>query len=335
MRKTTKSATVHDVARKANVSSSTVSRVFNPKWNGKVKIATVERVLEAANQLEYSPNAIARSLHSSRTNIVAVIMGTQVGYFFEEFFFGLVSTLQASGRQVLVFTFSPEKDIDDVMVQVRQYRVDAVLLLASATPQTIHRLSSTSLPVILVERQAPESNLSYICSDNYAGACMAAEYLFKMGHRRFGYLSGDASLSPATQRTDGFTETIQRLGGEIVAKVDGDFSYESAVVSLDTFLAAGKFDAIFCADDTMAMGIIDAAHQRGLSVPEDFSVMGFDNHSISAFGSYTLTTISHNRSKLFAAVLKALDELIDAPDHQVRKVLPMTIVKRSSVKQLK
>ncbi len=334
MNKHKKSATVHDVARKANVSPSTVSRVFDPKWDGKVRRSTVERVLAAANQLAYSPNAIARSLHTNRTNIVAVIMGIQVGYFFEEFFFGLVSTLQTSGRQVLVFTFSPEKDIDEVMEQVRQYRVDAVLVLASATQNTIHRLSSTAIPVILVERLAPDSNLSYICSDNYAGAQMAADYLLRMGHRRFGYLSGDASLSPAIQRTTGFIERVQAAGGEIAARADGDFSYRSACDALDTFLAAGPVDAIFCADDTMAMGIMDAARQRGIAIPGEFSVMGFDNHSITALTSYQLTTVSHNRPLLFSTVLHALNVLIASPEQQIRRVLPMKVVERASVRKL-
>lgn len=334
MKKTTKSATVHDVARLAGVSPSTVSRVFNPKWNGKVKCETVEQVLSAANQLKYSPNAIARSLHSNRTNIIAVIVGIPVGYFFEEFFFGLVSALQASGRQVLVFAFSPEKDISDIMDQVHQYRVDAVLVLASATPHTIHRLTSTDLPVILVERLDSMSNLSYVCSDNYGGAKMAAEYLLKMGHRRFGYLSGDASLSPSIQRTAGFTDCIQAHGGQLVIQIDGDFSYQSATAALDAMLATGKLDAIFCADDTMAMGIIDAARSRGIRIPEDLSVMGFDNHSITALSSYALTTISHNRPLLFSAVLDTLNALSDFPDQQIRRVLPMTVIERGSVRDL-
>lgn len=334
MNKRKKSATVHDVAREANVSPSTVSRVFDPKWDGKVKRDTVERVLSAANQLAYSPNAIARSLHINRTNIVAVIMGVQVGYFFEEFFFELVSVLQASGRQVLVFTFSPEKDIDEVMERVRQYRVDVVLVLASATQNTIHRLVSTSIPVILIERLAPDSNLSCICSDNYAGARMAAEYLMSMGHRRFGYLSGDASLSSAILRSAGFVDCVQVLGGTVAVRVDGDFSYQSAWAALDAFLADGRIDAIFCADDTMAMGIMDAARQRGVAVPDELSVMGFDNHSITALASYQITTVSHNRPMLFSAVLDTLNIVIASPDRQICKILPMSVVERSSVKRL-
>ena len=337
LKKKEKLATIKEVAVLAGVSPATVSRVFDAKWEGKVSDRTKSKVLSAAQQLSYYPNAIARSLHIQRTNIVAIVMGTQVGYFFEEIFFEISKKIQSSGRQVLMFIASPEQGLDNIVNQVLQYRVDAILIMASATSMMIvEEFEKTNTPIILFDRQMqyPEaSNLSFVCSDNVMGARMAADFLLENGHRQIGYVSGDASSSQSLDRSYSFINRVKELGGKIVARYEGDFTYEAGKSAMRAFSKFPGLDAVFCADDTMAMGVMDQARKLGLSVPEDLSVMGFDNHSVAQMDAYALTTVAHRREELYQAILTALELVIENPDKRFFKSFPMDISVRRSVKK--
>lgn len=331
-----KLATIKEVAALAGVSPATVSRAFDPKWDGKLTDATKERVLAAAQKLSYYPNAIARSLHVRKTNIIAAVMGTQVGYFFEETFFEIVKKIQSTGRQVLVFTADPEQGLERIVEQVHQYRVDAILIMASATSQTIAEgFGKTSIPVILFDRMVQATgipDMSYVCSDNRMGARIAAEFLIENGHRYIGYVSGDASGSQSLGRSFSFTSRVEELGGVLAARYEGDYTYQSGQAALERFAGLPRLDAVFCADDTMAMGVIDRARELGIRIPEDLSVMGFDHHSVGQLNSYHLTTIAHAKENLYRAILKALDQVVEHPEEIVSAVYPMEIVVGRSVK---
>lgn len=334
-----KLATIKEVAKLAGVSSATVSRVFDPKWEDKVSESTRDKVLSAAKKLSYYPNAIARSLHVKCTNIVAVVMGTQVGYFFEEIFFEMVKRIQSTGRQVLVFSADPAQELEKVVDQVHQYRVDAILIMSSATAKPIVRcFEETNIPVILFDRtvQYPAvRDMSYVCSDNIMGARIAADFLIENGHKTIGYVSGDASVSQSIDRSMSFISRVNELGGTIAAQYEGDYTYGAGQAALEKFIQGPKLDAIFCADDTMAMGVIDKARELGINVPEELSVMGFDNHSVAQLYAYNLTTVGHQNELLFQTVLKALDIVIQNPQERVAKMFSMEVMVRNSVKLVK
>lgn len=325
-------ATIKDVAAKAGVSAATVSRAFDPKWEGKLTDDTREKVMDAARALAYRPNAIARSLHVNRTNIIAVVMGTQIGYFFEEIFFELVNRIQRGGKQVLVFSADPTQGLEKIVDQVHQYRVDAILIMSNATSNTIvQSFQETSIPILLFDRLIQSSSVSYVCSDNIMGARIAADFLLENGHRRIGYVSGDASTSQSLERSMSFTSRVSELDGVIAARYEGDYTYESGRAAMRHFTCAEGLDAIFCADDTMAMGVIDQARELGLRVPEDISVMGFDNHSVARLSPYRLTTVSHQREKLFETIIASLDQMVCKPETKVYEMFSMELKVGQSV----
>ena len=293
--------------------------------------------MAAAQQLKYYPNAIARSLHVSRTNIIAVVMGIQIGYFFEEIFFEIVKKIQETGRQVLVFTADPKQGLEGIVNQVHQYRVDAILIMSSATSKPImEEFGQSNIPIIVFDRPVQysgASEVSFVCSDNIMGARIAADFLIENGHRAIGYVSGDASESQSLERSLSFTSRVNELGGKIVARYEGDYTYASGQAAMARFASLPELDAVFCADDTMAMGVMDEARKLGIRIPEDLSVMGFDDHSVTQLDAYNLTTVSHQREKLYQAVLQALDLAIEHPEKKTSEIFLMKINVRKTVKR--
>lgn len=325
--------TVNDVARRAKVSPATVSRVFDPKWEGKITDGTREKVLEAAKRVNYTPNAIARSLFTNQTNIVAVVVGVQVGYFYSEFFFRLLKRLQNTGKQTLVFSVDPDKSIENIVSQVHQYRVDAIIVMANATSTYIENyFVEFGTPVILFDRLSQSREISYVCSDNLMGARTAADFLIKNKHKSIAYISGDKSSSQALGRSREFTARVKELGGSIVSQIDGDFTYKCGFDAMLQLLKGPKMDAVFCADDTMAMGAMDAAKGKGLSIPNDLSIMGFDNHSGADLSAYSLSTIGHQNTVLVEAIVTLVSELIHSNGSIQQQLFPMQLVIRSSVR---
>lgn len=328
-----KLATVHEVAALAKVSTATVSRVFDSKWQGKIKDVTREKVMAAAKTVGYTPNAIARSLFINRTNIVGLVVGVQVGYFYSEIFFALLKRLQDSGKQVLVFSADPDNSIESIVSQVHQYRVDAILVMANATSTYIENyFVEYGTPVILFDRLSYSDDIFYICSDNLSGARMAADFLIDNNHRSIAYISGDKNRSQALGRSENFIQRVKEHGGHIVAKIDGDFTYECGYDAMSRLFKLDHVDAVFCADDTMAMGAIDAVKAHGLSIPKDISIMGFDNHSVSGLPSYNITTISHQRDILLDALIELLENVLSDTVEHPHLLFPMELTVRSTVK---
>lgn len=325
--------TVKDVAKLANVSPATVSRVFDDKWDGKIKPETREKVLTASKRLGYTPNAIARSLLTNQTNIVAVVIGVQIGFFYSETFFQLIQQIQSLGRQVLVFSANPKEDVNIILTRIHQYRVDAILIFANATSNYMENyFVNCGIPVILFDRVSYSDKISYISSDNEQGAQIAANYLIDNGHKDIAYISGDYHSTQSVIRSDSFMAQVKARGGHVVKKIDSDFTYRNAYAAMQELMDSVQFDSVFCADDTTAMAVMDAARARGMRIPEDFSVMGFDNHSISELPVYDITTVTHNFTALFQSVIDVLENLSEAPTCVTRKLCEMSLVERGSVR---
>lgn len=324
--------TVRDVAELSLLSPATVSRVFDHKWEGKIKESTREKVIEAARNLGYTPNAIARSLLTSRTNIVAVVVGVQVGYFYSDVFFKLLQRIQDSGKQVLVFSADPDKGVESIISQVHQYRIDAMVIMANATSTYIENyFVEYGTPVILFDRVSHADGISYVGSDNVFGARMAADFLLENNLRSIAYISGDKNRSQALGRSECFIKQVKDRGGQIVEQIDGDFTYQCGYQSMQQLIKNEQLNAVFCADDTMAMGAMDAARARGLRVPADISIMGFDNNSAAGLLAYDLTTISHQLDLLLDTLVELLESVMANP-HTEHILLPMELKVRSSVK---
>ena len=332
-----KKITSIEVAKHAGVSQSTVSRVFGSR-RATVSPEACERVLKAAVELGYQPNAIARMMSTRQTHIIGLVMAQITSPFYPYVLEKFLEELRAIDRQVLLFTASDLQSIDDLLPRVMCYQVDALIItsatLSSALAQTT---AERGTPVILFNRVVHDPNISAVCADNVAGGRTAADVLVDAGHQRFAYIAGVQNTSTSQDRERGFTERLRERGVTTWERAKGHYTYESGYAATQTLLRQPQApDALFCANDIMALGAIDACRGEGLRVGTDVSVIGFDNIPMAGWLAYQLTTLSQEVDAMIAATLDILLEQIENPQHPSRVVqIPGRLVIRGSVRGLR
>ena len=329
----TKRVSSVDVARAAKVSQSTVSRVFTP--GVPVSDETREKVLAIARKLGYSPDAIARSLIMRRTNIIGIVMADITNPFYPNVLDQLTARLQASGRQTLLFNATTGRDVDDTLPLVLQYRVDAIIVtsatLSSAMADECARLGT---PVILFNRYIPQSKASAVCCDNVTGGRLIADLLVKAGHKRFAYIAGRTNTSTNVDREKGFGARLRECDVTQWLREQGEYTHDSGYAAARRLLTRDDPpDAIFAANDIMAMGVLDAARELGVAVPDQLSVIGFDGIPAGEWQAYSLTTIRQPVEEMIDATIELVDAFIKKPDGKpVVKMIPGSLVKRNSAR---
>jgi len=303
-----------DVARKAGVSQSTVSRVFNPNVN--VSPEKHERVLAVARELGYSPNAIARSLSTQQTNIIGLVMANLTSPFYPYVLDKFLVQLQELGKQVLLFTVASGQDIDDVLPLVMQHRVDALIVTSATLSSAMSdKCLQMGIPVILFNRYVQGSDISAVCCDNIGGGRQIADLFVDTAHTRPAFLAGTPDTSTNTDREQGFRDQLERRGAPPPLHYQGEYTYASGYAGGQDLLSRDTSpDAIFCANDIMAIGCLDAARDLGVDVPGQVSVVGFDNIPMASWSAYQLTTISQEVDTMIAETLDLMQSKINQPD---------------------
>jgi DNA-binding LacI/PurR family transcriptional regulator len=323
-----------EVAEAAGVSQPTVSRAFDP--NSSMAKATREKVLSIAREMGYSPNVIARSLSTRRTNIVGVIFAHLTdSLFYPTVLEKLTQRLQQAGKQVLLFKSPPEHTVDEVLPRVLGYQVDA-LVIASTTPgvEIIEESARVGRPVIMLNRFAPGTSANAVCCDNIEGGRMVADFLLDGGHQRIAYLSGIKGTSTNRMREEGFFNRLSERGYDDVVREEGVWSYESGERAARRLLSmSNPPDAIFCASDISALGFLDTARfVMGARVPEDISVVGFDDIPVASWPSYSLTTYRQPVDRMIEKVIDLLTRPIDSPPSGERIRLAGELIIRGSAR---
>lgn len=331
-----KRVTSIEVAERAGVSQSTVSRVFSsnsPNVSSKVR----QRVLKAADELGYQPNAIARMMSTRQTRIVGIVMATITSPFYPYVLEKFLRELQAIDRQVLLFTAAENQSIDDILPLALQYQVDALIITSATLSSALAAVSMRrGTPVILFNRAVKDPNISAVCADNVAGGALVADLLLDTGHQRPAYIAGIQNTSTSQDREQGFAARLHARGCVDWARAQGAYTYESGYQAAESLLSADQPpDALFCANDIMALGAIDAIRARGLHVGQDISVIGFDNIPMAAWNAYQLTTISQEVDLMIQRTIELMLEKIETPDSPSRVLrVPGQLVIRSSVRNL-
>jgi DNA-binding LacI/PurR family transcriptional regulator len=324
-----------DVAKLAGVSQPTVSRAFDP--DSPVSAETRARVLAAASTLGYTPNVIARSLKSRNTNIVGFILANLTSsFFYPRVLERFTQRLQAIGKQVLLFGAQPDRPVDEILPRVLGYQVDS-LIIASTTPgqAIIDECARIGTPVILLNRFAPQTQANVVACDNEAGGREAANTFLDLGHQRIAYMAGIRSTATNLMREKGFMEQLESRGYGGCIRAEGAYTYEDG-------RAAARFlldrddppDAIFCAADVMALGVLDVArYELGISVPQELAIIGFDDIPMASWPAYDLTTIRQPIDEMIDEAIQLIiqKENEDAPQGQT-KLLPGKMILRGSTR---
>lgn len=332
-----KRVSIVEVAKLAGVSQATAARVFDKKWDGKVRESTREQVMQAASALGYrGPNALARSIQGGPSGIVALVVGSTTGYFYAEVIMKFVRKLQATHKQVLIFEADPQQGLAKVITQICCYQVDAIIVTAAATTSAIiEQFCDTNIPVVAFNRQATPGICSAVYCDGSKAAAQAAEFMLDQGLRNFLVISGETNLSKELGRVKGFCSRVLQRGGRIVDVVDGDYLYESGYDLFSQRDSICDIDGVFCVEDTIAMGVIDAAKERfHLRVPDDLSVMGFDNTSVGRFHAYSLTTMAYPINEMIDATIEVVESMIQDATIRIQREFDMRLVQRGSVRLL-
>jgi DNA-binding LacI/PurR family transcriptional regulator len=322
LEKTTEKVTSAEVARLAGVSQSAVSRVFTP--GASVSAKTMEKVRAAAEELGYRPNVLARSLITGRTRIIGLVVAYLENQFYPMALELLSRALQARGYHILVFMAENSTErVAQVMSELLDYQVDGIITASVAMSNDLTtRCDGAGIPVVMFNRGQDDARLSEVTSDNVNGARRAAEFLIKGGHKRIAHVMGWQGSSTGRDRAEGFKQAMQAAGLQPFAMVDGTYSREkAAAVTRELCQGPERPDAIFVGNDHMAFAVMDTLrHELGLRVPQDVSVVGYDDVPMAAWPAYGLTTIRQPVNRMVEAIVAALLNQIEGGSSAPTKV---------------
>ena len=281
-----------DVARFANVSQATVSRVFN--YSDKVRAETIARVHNAAQELGYIPNAIARGLSSKQTDMIALVSVRFDNPFYQTLLIQISDMISELGKKVLLIQTQFDQDLGDILLKVMEYQVDgAIVLSAALSEETVGKFVNARIPLVIFNKHFDSRNFFSVSSDNLDAGSLVADHFIERGYDSFGFISGLQLSQTSDFRYKGFSERLSVRGFSKISSVSGDYSYRSGFGGILEMGKQGPMPrAVFCVNDLMALGAMDAARQvLGLKVPEDIAFVGFDNLEQSTWQSYQLTSV--------------------------------------------
>lgn len=331
--KKTKKPTSKDVASLAGVSQSTVSRVFSDDAFNLVKPDIRKKVYEAATMLGYAPNMIARGMISGKTNIIGVVIGESIGPFYSSVVFRIIEKVQANGKKCLVFRMSKREKIQDILSEVMQFQVEGIIITAPAIAKQIDKsILNFNVPIILFNKYIENLNTNSVYTDAFVGGELAANYFIDNGHTNIALIKYFVDVREESLKLQGFCTVLEKSGITDINISSCDFTYESAYEHTINLIGQLKLPcAIFCTSDLIAYGVMDAVRNHyKLKIPDDVSVLGYDDVEMSSWKSYDLDSVHQPVDEL---VNKIVDTLLNSSDLNVVEI-DLEITKRSSMKKL-
>ena len=295
-----------DVAAAAGVSESAVSRTFS---DGSVSMQVRQRVLAAARELGYRPNAMAQSLLTRRSNVIAILMTSNTNSHFPEVLSELSHAADAHRLRVMLFTLDDPAPVSQIVDQILSYQVDGVLSLTELPAADARILESQGVELVLYNRARCEFPANLVSCDHRGAGRLLGEHLLALGHRRFGIVEGPQFSSLASDRAQGVFDALAQadIQRRDVPVAIGDFGYDAGRAGAAAILDGKRRPtALICISDIMAIGAIDEASQRGLHVPDDLSVASFDGVPAGRWDRYRLTTMRQPLPQLAEAAVDTI-----------------------------
>lgn len=331
-------ATIYQVSELAGVSLATVSRVMNN--NARVSENTRNKVLAAMEQLGYRPNSIAQSLASNRSNSVGILVSELHGPFYGEMLSGIENECRAAGKHVIIAAgHSEEASEKDGIEFLISRSCDALILHVEAVSDNyLIKLASGNLPVVLINRFIPQLADNCISLDNELGGYLATKELLQQGHTQLAYMAGPMWKSDAKDRYNGHLRAMAEYGLSFnpALLAEGDFQDSSGSACMQQLLAKGiPFTALVCANDEMAAGAMEVARAQGLNVPQDLSIVGFDNLILARYIYPKLTTIDYPIGEMGRMAARwVLKNIYQQQALQLKNVFQPVLVCRDSASRI-
>jgi LacI family transcriptional regulator, repressor for deo operon, udp, cdd, tsx, nupC, and nupG len=322
--------TVKEIAAAANVSVATVSRALQrPEI---VSEATRLHIQEVVKRLGYTPNAQARNLRTARTRLIVALLPDIANPFFSQVIRGIEQVAHESGYSVLL------GETQSSLVREQAYADMVAARQADGIITMSHRVPSIPmqgrLPVVNACEYVKDAQISSVYVDNVSAAGVAVDYLVMLGHRDIAFIAGPPTSPICVDREQGYRQSLERAAIPVNSALTavGDFSIEAGERAIELLLSQGQsFTAVFCSNDEMAIGALRALSARGLRVPEDVSVVGFDDIRFARYMSPALTTVAQPKNALGREAMSMLIELLNDPDVPPRKrILSADLVVRGS-----
>ncbi len=327
-------ATLKDVAERAGVSRSAVSRTFTE--GASVSAKTRAKVEKAARDLGYSPNALASSLTTGRTKLIGLISNNFHNPLFLEVFDLFTRGLQDRGLRPLLVNLSKETDPANSLRMLRQYSVDGVIVASSTLPPSFaEAFRDAGLPVVhSFGRYTTSPHVHVVGIDNIACGRMAAEALIARGYRRVAFLGGPESATSTQDRARGFLAKLAEHP-EIAVSVSyaSAYSFDAGRVEMTKLLMQDPAQAYFCGDDVLSIGALSAIEEAGLHCPEDIGIIGLNDMDMARWQNIDLTTIRQPIPEIIGASIDLVIATIEQPDrHPETRLFPCRVVERGTLR---
>jgi LacI family transcriptional regulator len=317
-------ATIRDVAKRAGVSVTTASYVLNN--TGNIAEATRKRVFEAAEELNYHPNAFARNLKKRKTHTLGVFISRFGGSFYEEILEGIHSVILDTDYELLV---CPESRSTRRILLHRQ--VDAAIVFDSKiSSESILKLASQNFPIAVLDRALTSDSILSLLLNNEQGVREAFDHLYQQGLRKMAFIAGAMDSFDNAERMETFLAQAEACGEKVIVH-QGNFTEVSGYEIANSLIASHDLpEAVFCANDQMALGFLRAISEAGLKAPDDIAVVGFDDIPLARYAQPSLSTIGTSRFEWGASAIRQLIELLEygTPFHSYR--IPTKFIPRQS-----
>jgi DNA-binding LacI/PurR family transcriptional regulator len=325
--------TIKDVAKAAGVSASAVSRVLTA--GGSASADTRTKVLAATERLGYRPSLLARGLAGNRTQLVTLVAGEITNPFDALFLERFAGALAVRGMRLLLIPAGSADLSDDALLEALDYRSDAVVAAAGTmTPEHSELCVRAGLPVILSGRILEARGVDCVLADSVRGGRLAAELLLRTGCRRLAYLGLERPTFADRERAEGFAGAAEAVPFEL-HKANGAGEADAFAAAMEMLSADTPPDGIFCSNDSLAIAAVEAAHALHLKIPEQVSIVGFNDIDMAGWRSFQLTTIAYSVDQLVAAIMELLESrLADPARPDTTQRIPVRLVPRATTRRL-
>ena len=340
-----KKATIKDVALKAGVSIATVSFVLNKRPGQAISEQVAKRVLQAAEEINYHPNAAAAGLARKRSRNVAIVFYRESQLISNQFYSFVIegairTAIERDYNLLFTFVETNYRDSRDLPKVIREANAEGALFMRRIEPRMVRDIQARGIPVVAVDQYPHFASVDSLGIDNVTGATLATEHLLELGHERIVFMRAARQRPSIAERGRGFRNALKAAG---IACRNSTHIWEAPSLNFRGAYSAAcellakrpRPTAVFCANDEVAAAVIRAGHEAGLRIPEQLSVVGFDDITMSSYTNPPLTTVGVAKQELGALAMLRLLELVETGEQPARQALvPVQLVVRGSTAKI-